>query len=118
MADSTAVTVPELLHRARTGDGAALGQLLEQFRNYLLLLGRLQIGKRLQGKADATDLVQETFLEASRHFPRFRGSSEQELASWLRQSMVETAGGPPCTNVFIGTFPPGRTLPAVSGARH
>jgi RNA polymerase sigma-70 factor (ECF subfamily) len=62
---------------------------LEQFRNYLLLLGRLQIGKRLQGKADATDLVQETFLEASRHFPRFRGSSEQELASWLRQILAK-----------------------------
>ena len=36
-----------LLHAAQAGDGAALGQLLELYRNYLLLLARFQIGRRL-----------------------------------------------------------------------
>ena len=46
-------TDPELLLRAaRGGDTAILGQLLELYRNYLSLLARLQIGQRLQGKAD------------------------------------------------------------------
>ncbi len=76
------------LHDARAGDGATLGRLLELYRRYLALLARVQIGKRLQGKADASDLVQETFLEAHRNFARFRGTSEAELVSWLRQILA------------------------------
>src|SRR5438067_11423777 len=75
----------QLLCLARAGSGPALGQLWELYRNYLSLLARLQIGRRLQGKVDASDLVQETFLRAHRDFAQFRGNSEEELLSWLRQ---------------------------------
>jgi RNA polymerase sigma-70 factor, ECF subfamily len=78
----------ELLRRARAGDDDARGAVLEQFRPYLALLARLQISRRLQGKADPADLVQETFLEAHRSFPRFRGETEAELAAWLRQVLA------------------------------
>jgi RNA polymerase sigma-70 factor (ECF subfamily) len=78
-----------LLHQARQGDTEALGRLLERYRNYLALLARLQIGRRLQGKADDADLVQETFLNAHRDFARFRGQTEEELASWLRQILAK-----------------------------
>ena len=78
----------KLLLLARAGSSPALGQLLELYRNYLTLLARLQIGRRLQGKADAADLVQEAFLEATRHFAEFRGVTEAELAAWLRQILV------------------------------
>src|SRR5713101_4798970 len=78
----------ELVRQAQAGSGAALGQLLEQYRRYLLLLARLQIGRRLQGKVDAADLVQETFLDAHRHFAQFRGTTEAEVTSWLRQILA------------------------------
>jgi RNA polymerase sigma-70 factor (ECF subfamily) len=74
-----------LLRLARKGDGVALGRLLEMYRNYLALLARLQIGRRLRGKVDPEDLVQETFLKAHRDFPLFHGASEAQLAAWLRQ---------------------------------
>jgi RNA polymerase sigma-70 factor (ECF subfamily) len=74
----------ELLAGARQGDAAALGRLLEHYRAYLTLLARLQIGKRLQGKAGPEDVVQEAFLEATRQFDQFRGSTEPELTAWLR----------------------------------
>jgi len=77
-----------LLRHARTGDGSALGRLLELYRNYLKLLARLQIDRRLQVKLDASDVVQETFLEAHRDFGQFRGTTEGELVSWLRQILV------------------------------
>src|SRR5436309_7367882 len=80
--------VGRLIARARAGDAAALGTLLETFRPYLALLARLQIGRRLQGKADPADLVQEAFLEAHRDFPGFRGTSEGELMAWLRQILA------------------------------
>src|SRR5947209_320565 len=78
----------ELLHRARAGDGPALGRLLELYRAYLVVLARVQIGRRLQGKVDASDLVQEAFLGATRDFPQFRGTTEQEFLSWLRQILA------------------------------
>src|SRR5689334_17428277 len=82
---SNAVPSPEqLLSLARAGSSQALGQLLEVYRNYLALLARLQIGRRLQGKVEAADLVQETFLAAHRDFARFRGTTEGELVRWLR----------------------------------
>jgi RNA polymerase sigma-70 factor, ECF subfamily len=80
----------QLVCLARAGDDSARGQLLQGFRNYLTMLARLQIGRRLQGKVDAADLVQETFLQAHRHFPHFAGTSEGELVSWLRQILATT----------------------------
>jgi RNA polymerase sigma-70 factor (ECF subfamily) len=80
--------IEELMRAARRGDATTLGMLLDSYRDYLTLLARLQIGRRLQGKVDAADLVQETFLEAHRHFVRFRGSSEAELVAWLRQLLA------------------------------
>jgi RNA polymerase sigma-70 factor (ECF subfamily) len=77
-----------LLQEAQAGDAATLGRLLELYRRYLALLARVQIGKRLQGKVDASDIVQETFLDAHRNFARFRGSSEGELVGWLRQILA------------------------------
>jgi RNA polymerase sigma-70 factor (ECF subfamily) len=78
----------ELLAQARAGDGEALGRLLEQYRSYLALLARHQLGKRLQGKVESSDLVQDTFLEAQRDFGQFAGRSEGELLAWLRRILA------------------------------
>jgi RNA polymerase sigma-70 factor (ECF subfamily) len=66
---------------------------LEIYRSYLTLLARYQIGRRLQGKVDAADVVQETFLEAHRDFGQFRGTTEAELTSWLRQVLARNLAG-------------------------
>jgi RNA polymerase sigma-70 factor, ECF subfamily len=78
----------ELLREAQGGDGMTLGRLLELYRRYLTLLARLQIGQRLQSKVDASDLVQETFLDAYQNFAHFRGASEGQLLGWLRQILA------------------------------
>jgi RNA polymerase sigma-70 factor (ECF subfamily) len=84
-----AVHHPELLlQQARDGSEAATGLLLGSYGNYLTLLARVQIGRRLQGKVDPADLVQETFLEAHRQIRNFRGSTEGELLAWLRQILA------------------------------
>jgi RNA polymerase sigma-70 factor, ECF subfamily len=77
-------TSAQLLRRARSGDADATGALMELYRDYLTILARSQIGRRLQGKADPADLVQETFLEAHKHIRQFRGESEIEFLGWLR----------------------------------
>src|SRR6516225_923256 len=79
-----------MLHLARAGDGEALGRVLEMYRNYLTLLARLQINRRFQGKVDASDVVQETFLKAHGNFGQFRGRTEAELVTWLRKILATT----------------------------
>lgn len=86
--DTTLSEAEQVLRQAQVGDGPALGRLLERYGNYLQLLARVQLGRRLQGKVDAADVVQETFLEAHRHFGRFRGRSEAEFVAWLRQILA------------------------------
>jgi RNA polymerase sigma-70 factor (ECF subfamily) len=78
----------QLLQQAQAGDGPALGRLVELYRAYLVVLARVQIGRRLQGKVDASDVVQEAFLGACRDFPQFRGSTEKEFLAWLRQILA------------------------------
>jgi RNA polymerase sigma-70 factor (ECF subfamily) len=78
----------ELLHAARRGSPHGLDQLLEHYRNYLMILARTHIGRNLQAKADQSDLVQDTLLEARRDFAQFRGSTEEEFAAWLRKMMA------------------------------
>ena len=73
-----------LLERARGGEEAVRGRLLEGYRSYLELLARIELGRRLRTKVDAGDLVQETFLEAHRNFRLFRGRTEAEFVGWLR----------------------------------
>lgn len=85
------VNPEELIQEARAGTEAALGRLLELYRNYLRLLARVEIGRRLQGKLDASDLVQETFLAAHRNFDQFQGTVEPQFVRWLRQILANRA---------------------------
>jgi RNA polymerase sigma-70 factor (ECF subfamily) len=77
--------MPDLTRRA--GD-PALGSRLELHREYLTMLARIQIGRRLQGKVDPADMVQETFLHAVRDFSQFWGTTDQALRGWLRQILA------------------------------
>src|SRR5262245_64505245 len=77
-----------LIRLARAGDADARGRLLEAYRPYLTLLVEVQIGRRLAGKADPADVVQETFLDACRGFDAFRGHTPGELVGWLRQVLA------------------------------
>jgi RNA polymerase sigma-70 factor (ECF subfamily) len=86
--ETDASNLEQLLALARADAGPALGKLLERYRGYLCLLARVQIGRRLQGKVDAVDLVQDTFLEAHRHWDRFRGTTQSELLAWLRRILA------------------------------
>ena len=85
MTDTFGSEPDPLLVLARRGNEAALGELLERYRNYLRLLIRIQIGGRLRRKVDPSDVVQEVFLDARRGFVGFRGVTEAEVVQWLRR---------------------------------
>lgn len=88
MQSDTVCDPVQLIELAKSRGTGALGQLLELYANYLGLLASVQIGRQLRGKVDPADAVQETFLEAHRHFATFRGHTEAELVVWLRQILA------------------------------
>ncbi|HEY3966094.1 MAG TPA: sigma-70 family RNA polymerase sigma factor [Planctomycetaceae bacterium] len=79
----------ELIDRARRGDSAALGELLDKHRDQLRALAERDLSDRLRRRVDASDIVQQTFLIAQRCFEQFRGESDPELTAWLRQILSQ-----------------------------
>jgi RNA polymerase sigma-70 factor (ECF subfamily) len=80
--------VTRWLEAARGGSLEALGQVLEACRSYLLGIAGRRLSAELRRKGGASDLVQQTFLDAQRFFDRFQGESEKELLAWLRQILL------------------------------
>lgn len=74
----------EALRRAAEGDREALGALLEEHRERLLRMVRLRLDRRLQARIDASDVVQEVFLEAARRVGDFVRDRPMPFFLWLR----------------------------------
>jgi RNA polymerase sigma-70 factor, ECF subfamily len=81
-------SVAALLNHAKHGDAQQLGQLLQLYRNYLVILASAQLDARLRRRVSPSDLVQEAMLGAYRDFEKFRGVTERELLAWLRQILI------------------------------
>jgi RNA polymerase sigma-70 factor (ECF subfamily) len=64
------------------------GRDLNRYREYLHLLARIQLGQRLARKFDASDVVQISLLEAHGNREQFRGATEAQRATWLRQILA------------------------------
>ncbi len=91
MTADASLSLSDLLVRARAGDARELDRLFAACRNYLCVLARNQVEGRLKAKADASDLVQQTLLEAYRDFGQFRGATEKEWLAWLRRILTHNA---------------------------
>ncbi|HUY35812.1 MAG TPA: sigma-70 family RNA polymerase sigma factor [Pirellulales bacterium] len=76
------------LSSARAGSREALGQSLEVCRPYLLRVAGGRLDRKLRAKGGASDVVQQTFLDAQRGFKGFTGESEAELLRWLRTLLL------------------------------
>jgi RNA polymerase sigma-70 factor, ECF subfamily len=90
MSSSKSIVV-DLLNRARDGDEAARDELFRRCRNYVLLVARAHVEQSLRQKVDASDLVQQTLLEAHTGFADFHGHTAEEWLAWLRRILVHNA---------------------------
>lgn len=63
---------------------------VEDYRDYLHLLARLQLDPRLAGKVDPSDVVQQTLVKAHQNREQFRGQTAAEQAGWLRRILANT----------------------------
>jgi RNA polymerase sigma-70 factor (ECF subfamily) len=80
--------VAELICRARQGEAECRDELFTLCRSYLGFAARAQLESWLKVKVDASDVVQQTMLEAHRDFDGFEGQSEPQLLAWLRRILL------------------------------
>src|SRR5262249_49649028 len=81
-----------LLAQARARDQAAFNRLFEHYRPFLLRMVELRLDDRVRRRVDASDVVQETQLEALRRFRAYLESPDVPFRLWLRQLAAERMG--------------------------
>lgn len=77
--------IDELIERAARGDESATSGLLSRYRDRLIKAVQLRLDRRLYGRIDASDIVQEATLDAARRLREFVQSPTMDFYIWLRQ---------------------------------
>jgi RNA polymerase sigma-70 factor (ECF subfamily) len=83
VSQSSRRSLTDLLTHAAQGDAIARENLLALYRPYLRLIAGQQMPKLVQKRIDASDIVQQTLIDAVRGLPEFRGQSEPEFTAWM-----------------------------------
>lgn len=76
-------TIP-LLRQGAAGDPHALGAIWNRYRERLKRMVRLRLNRRLQGRLDPSDVLQEAFLDFARRAGEFAENPEVSFFLWLR----------------------------------
>jgi RNA polymerase sigma-70 factor (ECF subfamily) len=74
----------ELLAQAAAGDATAIDQLFGRYRKRLKQMVRLRLNRRLQGRIDDSDVLQEAYLEAAKRLPEYLAERPLPFFLWLR----------------------------------
>jgi RNA polymerase sigma-70 factor, ECF subfamily len=78
-------SIPEdLLGRARAGDAQARADLFARCRDRLRRMVRLRLDRRLQGRVDPSDVLQDAYLDYARRFPEWVERPALPFFLWLR----------------------------------
>jgi RNA polymerase sigma-70 factor, ECF subfamily len=77
-------TDDQLLDAARDGEEEALAVLVDRHRDRLERMVRLRMDRRLQGRVDSADIVQDAYLTARSKFAKYLAESQLPFFLWLR----------------------------------
>jgi RNA polymerase sigma-70 factor, ECF subfamily len=77
-------TTDDLVRQAQHGDDAALGALFTRHRDRLRKMVLLRLDRRLCGRLDASDVLQEVYLDVARRFPQYAAAPTVPVYLWLR----------------------------------
>lgn len=83
MTDESGV-ISDLLTRAADGDPEALHRLFSHYRDRLKRMVHLRLSRRLSGRVDDSDVIQEAFLDISQKLPEYARDPQLPLFLWLR----------------------------------
>lgn len=73
-----------LIDQAVRGDQAAMGRLLDGHRERLRRMIAIRMDRRLQGRVDPSDIIQEACLDAARRLPDYHRAPTMPFFVWLR----------------------------------
>jgi len=73
----------DLLERARGGNRSAFEALFDRHRRRLLRAIALRLDRRVAARVDASDVLQETYIEAFRRLPTYLDREEMPFYLWL-----------------------------------
>ncbi|WP_165228274.1 sigma-70 family RNA polymerase sigma factor [Aquisphaera insulae] len=76
--------VPDLVARAAAGDREAIVELLDHYRPRLRRMVAMRLDPRLRGRVDASDVIQEGYLDAMRRLDEFIRDPAVPFYIWLR----------------------------------
>src|SRR5437870_3541180 len=76
--------IPGLIQRAADRDEQAFQELFTRYRDRLKRMVHLRLSRRLHGRIDDSDVVQEAYLEASRRLPEYVAEPRLPFYLWLR----------------------------------
>ena len=88
VSNSTTLSLSDRLRLAQLGDPESLGILLSNCNNYMKVLSQGKLDTRVRSRVSASDVVQESLLEAHRDFSKFTGNSLAEFTGWLRAILL------------------------------
>jgi RNA polymerase sigma-70 factor (ECF subfamily) len=74
----------DVFRRAKEGDGAALAEMFNRYRDRLERMVNLRLDRRLQGRLDTADVMQEAFIEVHKRFADYVKNPTTPLFLWLR----------------------------------
>jgi RNA polymerase sigma-70 factor (ECF subfamily) len=87
---STEVRTNDRLDRVRLGDETALAELFSQERDRLWRMVQARLDRRLRGRVDPDDILQEAYLDATRRIAHFANEPTMSFFLWLRLIVGQT----------------------------
>src|SRR6516164_9758346 len=82
--DNNSAETARLLEQARAGDQTALNEVFARHRERLRRMVELRLDRRLQARIDASDVIQEAYVEAFRRLGEYLREPNYPLFLWLR----------------------------------
>src|SRR5271167_1351732 len=82
--DNNSADTTRLLEQARAGDQAALNAIFAQHRARLRRMVELRLDRRLQARIDASDVIQDAYVEVVIRLNEYLSEPSYPLFLWLR----------------------------------
>ena len=79
-----------VISRLKSGDNEALAELFSQHRERLWRMVHFRLDRRLQGRVDTEDILQEAYLAAAKRMHHFADESSTSFFVWLRMIVMQT----------------------------
>lgn len=79
----------ELVARARAGDGAAMAELFDLYRQKLRSIVAFRMDPNLRGRIDPSDVIQESYLDLAKRLGDFGTKNNMSFFVWSRLVTIE-----------------------------